>query len=111
MPGQFDNVSLRIAMEAVEAVGAGFEQADDGSGSQAGAPAASTACLARGRCTPVTGPVPGEPGGVGRVPKRMRMLCALKRDQHIQITGTFLTKGDERLVFRRVVPSVEGIHI
>jgi hypothetical protein len=41
----------------------------------------------------------------------MSLLCALKRDQHIQITCTFLTKGDERLLFRRIVPSVEGIHV
>jgi hypothetical protein len=42
---------------------------------------------------------------------RMSLLCALKRDQHTQITCTFLTKGDERLLFRRIVPSVEGIHV
>jgi len=41
----------------------------------------------------------------------MSLLCALKADQHTQITCTFLTKGDERLLFRPIVPSVEGIHV
>jgi hypothetical protein len=39
------------------------------------------------------------------------MLCALKCDQHIQIACTFLSKGNQRLVLRRVVPSVQGIHV
>ncbi len=38
-------------------------------------------------------------------------LTALKRDQHVQVTCRFLTKGNERLIFSRVVPSIEGIHI
>src|ERR1700730_5924975 len=39
------------------------------------------------------------------------MLCALKRDQHIQIACTFLTKSNQWLVLRGVVPSVQGVHV
>ena len=39
------------------------------------------------------------------------LLCALKRDQHIQIACTFLTKSNEWLVLRGVVPSVQGVHV
>ena len=39
------------------------------------------------------------------------LLCALKRDQHIQIACTFLTKSNQWLVLRGVVPSVQGVHV
>jgi hypothetical protein len=39
------------------------------------------------------------------------VLGALQRDQHVLIACGFLTKGNERLIFRRVVPSGEGDHV
>jgi hypothetical protein len=40
----------------------------DSFGSKAGAPTTSTACLVRGRCTPVRGLIPRRPRGVGLGP-------------------------------------------
>ena len=38
-------------------------------------------------------------------------LRALKRDQHVEVARTFLAKRDERLVLRRLVPSVQCRHV
>ena len=54
----------------------------------------TTACLAWGRCTPVTGPVPGQPGGVGLVP----CVAGLP-----QLTRPVV----QRLIAARLVPHLE----
>src|SRR5215471_4858917 len=40
-----------------------------------------------------------------------RWLHALEREQHVQVAGGLFSKGNERLVLRRIVPAVEGVHI
>jgi hypothetical protein len=38
-------------------------------------------------------------------------LNAFKGDQHVQVACRFLAKDNERLIFSRVVPSIEGIDV
>jgi hypothetical protein len=47
----------------------------------------------------------------GSVGGLRRSLCALKHEQHVLIARARLTKGDEWLILRRVVPGVELIHV
>src|SRR5229473_3125330 len=52
----------------------------------------------------------------GRVPWGLnlnltKLLNAFEREHHIQVACRFLAKGNQRLIFRRVVPGVERIHV
>jgi|SRR5215467_13992658 len=40
-----------------------------------------------------------------------KTLRALKHEQHVLIACARITKGDERLILRQIVPGVERIHV
>jgi 3-deoxy-D-manno-octulosonate 8-phosphate phosphatase KdsC-like HAD superfamily phosphatase len=37
--------------------------------------------------------------------------CPLKCNQHVEIARALLTKRDERLIFNRIVPRIERVHV
>ena len=72
-------------------------------------------CLQRGRCTSVTGPVPGQPGEVGLVPPLATLLSRLDGSSMSGLPGKQTVNTDpmprDALTFGDLIGKLDMIHV